>query len=114
MSSGRLQRDANLSASGRVQRSALAADASRRLFRVIGTTPRETCAARARRAFSGNEALSLSGRQRPELDRSRLERTAHLMNAAVLDCFVLGFESLEAGLTELPDPDDRHALAAAI
>lgn len=53
-------------------------------------------------------------RERPELDRARLERAAQLMNAAVLDCLVTGFESLEAGLTSLPDPDDRHVLAAAI
>jgi hypothetical protein len=53
-------------------------------------------------------------RQRPELSRIRLERVAELMNSAVPDCLVLGFESLEAGLTSLPDPDDRHVLAAAI
>jgi PIN domain len=53
-------------------------------------------------------------RQRPELVRSRLERAAELMNAAVDDCLVSGFESLEAGLTGLPDPNDRHVLAAAI
>jgi predicted nucleic acid-binding protein len=53
-------------------------------------------------------------RQRPELDRARLERVAGLMNSAISDCLVTGFESLEAGLTALPDPDDRHVLAAAI
>jgi predicted nucleic acid-binding protein len=53
-------------------------------------------------------------RDRPDLDRARLERAAQLMNLAVLDCLVTGFESLEAGLTSLPDPDDRHVLAAAI
>jgi hypothetical protein len=53
-------------------------------------------------------------RDRPELDRTRVERVAVLMNAAVLDCLVTGFESLEAGLTLLPDPKDRHVLAAAI
>jgi hypothetical protein len=36
------------------------------------------------------------------------------MNSAVLDCLVTGFEPLEPGLTALPDPDDRHVLAAAI
>jgi hypothetical protein len=36
------------------------------------------------------------------------------MNAGVLDCLVTGFEPLEAGLTSLPDPNDRHVLAAAI
>lgn len=53
-------------------------------------------------------------RDRPELDRARLERVAELMNSAVLDCLVTGFESLEAGLTSLPDHDDRHVVAAAI
>lgn len=53
-------------------------------------------------------------RERPDLDRTRLDRIAQLMNAAVLDCLVSGFESLEAGLTSLPDPDDRHVLAAAV
>ena len=53
-------------------------------------------------------------RQRPDIDRARLERAAALMNSGVSDCLVTGFESLEAGLTALPDPDDRHVLAAAI
>ena len=53
-------------------------------------------------------------RHRPELERARLERVAELMNSGVPDCLVTGFESLEAGLTSLPDPDDRHVLAAAI
>ena len=47
-------------------------------------------------------------RQRPELNRARLERVAELMNSAVPDCLVVGFEPLEAGLTSLPDPNDRH------
>jgi hypothetical protein len=53
-------------------------------------------------------------RQRPELDRARLERVAALMDAAISDCVVTGFEPLEASLSALPDPDDRHVLAAAI
>ncbi len=36
-------------------------------------------------------------RQRPELDRARLERVAGLMNSAISDCLVTGFESLEVG-----------------
>ena len=60
-----------------------------------------------------SEWISAVLRQRPELVRSRLERVAELMNAAVDDCLVSGFESLEAGLTGLPDPNDRHVLAAA-
>lgn len=50
---------------------------------------------------------------RPDLDRSRLERTLDLMDKAVGDCIVEGFEPLIEALT-LPDPDDRHVLAAAI
>lgn len=53
-------------------------------------------------------------RARPELEPARLERVAQLMNTAVLDCLVTGFESLEPGLAALPDLEDRHVLAAAI
>jgi hypothetical protein len=60
------------------------------------------------------EWINAVNRQRPDLDRARLERAAQLMNTAVLDCLVTGFESLEAGLSALPDPDDRHVLAAAV
>ncbi len=47
------------------------------------------------------------------LEAAVTERTRMLMNAHVRDCLVTGFEPLIAGL-ELPDPDDRHVLAAAI
>jgi hypothetical protein len=50
---------------------------------------------------------------RPDLVRENLERTRNLMDASVPDCLVAGCEGLEARLT-LPDPDDRHVLAAAI
>lgn len=46
----------------------------------------------------------------PEEKRQRLRR---LMNAAIADCLVDGYEPLIDGL-KLPDPDDRHVLAAAI
>ena len=52
-------------------------------------------------------------KQRPDLTRSQLERTRDLMNQAVLDCLVEDYEELIEGL-QLPDPDDRHVLAAAI
>ena len=52
-------------------------------------------------------------KERPDLARDRLERTRDLMNQSVPDCLVAGFECLIAGLS-LPDPDDRHVLAAAI
>jgi len=51
--------------------------------------------------------------KRPDLTRTQLERTRDLMNAHVRDCLVTGYESLIDGLI-LPDPDDRHVLAAAI
>jgi hypothetical protein len=50
---------------------------------------------------------------RPDLTRDKLERTRDLMNAHVRDCLVTGYEALIPSLT-LPDPDDRHVLAAAI
>lgn len=52
-------------------------------------------------------------RKRPDLDVKSLKRTRELMDEAVEDCLVTGYESLIEGLT-LPDPDDRHVLAAAI
>ncbi|KLD64408.1 PIN domain-containing protein [Dyella japonica] len=51
--------------------------------------------------------------KRPDLRPEQLAHTRRAMNAAVLDCLVTGYEDLEAGLT-LPDPNDRHVLAAAI
>ena len=50
---------------------------------------------------------------RPELKPESLERTRSLMNRAVADCVVEGYEGLVDGLV-LPDPNDRHVLAAAI
>ncbi|WP_227310736.1 PIN domain-containing protein [Acidisoma cellulosilyticum] len=51
-------------------------------------------------------------RTRPEL-ADRLPRTRALLNSAIDDCLVEGYETLIPALT-LPDPDDRHVLAAAI
>jgi predicted nucleic acid-binding protein len=50
---------------------------------------------------------------RPDLTREQLERIRDMMNSHVRDCLVTGYEPLIVGLT-LPDPDDRHVLAAAI
>jgi predicted nucleic acid-binding protein len=50
---------------------------------------------------------------RQDLTRAQLERTRDLMNAHVRDALVTGYEELIPSLT-LPDPDDRHVLAAAI
>lgn len=49
----------------------------------------------------------------PALSPDRLARTRTLMNEAVRDCLVTGYEGLIDSLA-LPDPDDRHVLAAAI
>jgi len=49
----------------------------------------------------------------PDISREKLERTRDLMNAHVRDCLVTDYEDLIEALT-LPDPDDRHVLAAAI
>jgi hypothetical protein len=52
-------------------------------------------------------------RNRSDLSRAQLERTRSLMNAHVRDALVDGYQSLIPALA-LPDPDDRHVLAAAI
>lgn len=50
---------------------------------------------------------------RQDLTRAQLDRTSALMDRAIPDGLVEGYEGLIAGL-DLPDRDDRHVLAAAI
>lgn len=50
---------------------------------------------------------------RPHITRDMLERTRQLMDANVENSLVQDYETLALELT-LPDPDDRHVLAAAI
>jgi predicted nucleic acid-binding protein len=50
---------------------------------------------------------------RPDLTRQHLEVIRDLMNQTFLDSEVRGFETLVPTVT-LPDPNDRHVLAAAI
>lgn len=50
---------------------------------------------------------------RPDLTRQKLERTRELMDKAAPDALVAGYHHLIPKL-ELPDPEDRHVLAAAI
>ena len=52
-------------------------------------------------------------KKRPDLTLFQLTRTKELMNSHVRDCLVTGYEYLIPSL-KLPDPDDRHVLAAAI
>ena len=64
-------------------------------------------------AMVHEEWMAAVQRDFPDITRADLERTRDLMNLHAEDCIVEGFESLIEGL-ELPDPDDRHVLAAAI
>jgi predicted nucleic acid-binding protein len=52
-------------------------------------------------------------RNRPGITEEKVSRLCELMNSAVRDCLVENHQPLIAAL-ELPDPDDRHVLAAAI
>ena len=50
---------------------------------------------------------------RPDLSRGQLDRTRALMERAVPEASVTGYEPRIPALA-LPDPDDRHVLAAAL
>ncbi len=59
------------------------------------------------------EWISALLEKRPDLTRDKLERTRALMDLHAVDALVTGYEDLIPGL-RLPDPNDRHVLAAAI
>jgi len=59
------------------------------------------------------EWISALLRNRPDLTRDKLERTRMLMDQHAADALVTGYQELIPGL-QLPDPNDRHVLAAAI
>ena len=50
---------------------------------------------------------------RPDVTAAQLDRTSALMDRAIPDAIVVNHEKLMVGL-QLPDPDDRHVLAAAV
>ncbi len=52
-------------------------------------------------------------KDRPDLTRDQLERRRSQMDSALHQPCVTGYDGL-IGALELPDPDDRHVLAAAI
>lgn len=60
-----------------------------------------------------DETFASVAERRPDISPARLARTRDLMCRAVRDCLVTGFEPITE-ILELPDPDDRHVLAAAI
>lgn len=57
--------------------------------------------------------LRALARNRPDIPPDKLDRLRQLMNGAVRDCLISGYEPLIEEL-KLPDPADRHVLAAAI
>src|SRR5689334_12799646 len=50
---------------------------------------------------------------RPDIAPEKFERVRQLMDEHVRDCLVTGYHKLIPSIT-LPDPDDRHVVAAAI
>ena len=52
-------------------------------------------------------------KKEPHREREKLNKVKELMNSHVYDAVIEGYESLIAGI-KLPDPNDRHVLAAAI
>jgi predicted nucleic acid-binding protein len=60
-----------------------------------------------------DEMLRALRRNRPEITEEKTARLRELINGAVRDCLVTGYEPLIEAL-DLPDPNDRHVLAAAI
>ncbi|MCF7799534.1 PIN domain-containing protein [Candidatus Babeliales bacterium] len=52
-------------------------------------------------------------KNRPDLTREQLEKIKQKMDTHVRDCLVVGYNNLIEKV-KLPDPNDRHVLAAAI
>lgn len=60
-----------------------------------------------------DEWIDNLARDRPDIPRPRLEAMRAKVDHCVRDCLVTGYEDLIPSLS-LPDPGDRHVLAAAI
>jgi predicted nucleic acid-binding protein len=60
-----------------------------------------------------DEMLDALRKNLSDISEEKVCRLRELMNAAVRDCLVEGYEPL-VPILDLPDPDDRHVLAAAI
>ncbi|NOK63053.1 MAG: PIN domain-containing protein [Chloroflexi bacterium AL-W] len=52
--------------------------------------------------------------KRPDISRDKIDNIKHLMNKHVCDALIEGYQNLIPAIEGLPDPDDRHVLAAAI
>ncbi|MBM7112582.1 PIN domain-containing protein [Archangium primigenium] len=61
-----------------------------------------------------DECFHAIRRQRSDLTEERLGRSRSALERAVLDVEVTGYEPLIEGLHGLPDPADRHVVAAAV
>lgn len=59
------------------------------------------------------EWINAIRRELPDIDPNRLERTKSLMDENFEDAVVEGYECLIETI-DLPDPDDRHVVAAAV
>jgi predicted nucleic acid-binding protein len=59
------------------------------------------------------EALDALRKNFPDISAEKASILRERINAAVRDCLVVGYEPL-IEILDLPDPDDRHVLAAAI
>jgi hypothetical protein len=69
---------------------------------------------RARWTVEINDEWSRNlSRSRADIPKPRIDALVALVNDSVPDCLITGYEELIGGL-QLPDPGDRHVLAAAI
>jgi hypothetical protein len=92
----------------------------RRLRALSGPAPRSADASRADGPVQARWTAQIHDEwtrnvavDRPDIPPERLARCRKLMDEHVPDCLVVGYEPIILGLS-LPDPDDRHVLAAAI
>ena len=61
-----------------------------------------------------DETFTALSTKLPEVDGQKWERVRRLMQSAIRDGLVVGYEPLIDVVSGLPDPDDRHVVAAAI